>query len=239
MSDPFGTFGFFGITETAGGGGVEPDDIAGLMVWFKADAGVEEASADPAEDTDTVQFWRDQSGNADDASQPTGGIRPTYRTGILNSLPILRFSDKILEAANAGTTIGTIFLVVGNVTAGTAPAVCGVTQSGGATALRICTFFPNATTIYSGDASELFGTDFSVRVNGSLTNTFPGSGAYAVVTIRGNSTATIDATSFHIGRSHVNDGYVGDVAEVVVYDSSLGSTDRSNIESYLMTKYGL
>lgn len=63
-----------------GPGGVSTD----LQLWYKANAGVEEASADPAEDGDPVEFWRDQSGNGYDAEQ-----------SILNNRPILDFTNAI------------------------------------------------------------------------------------------------------------------------------------------------
>jgi hypothetical protein len=52
--------------------------------WWKADA-LGLANADP------VATWTDSSGNANSLSQATAGKRPTYRTNVINSKPVVRF----------------------------------------------------------------------------------------------------------------------------------------------------
>jgi len=66
-----------------------------LELWYKANAGAEEATADPAEDGDPVAFWLDQSTNGYDADQSgTSGSRPIYSTAAadaINGNPVLVF----------------------------------------------------------------------------------------------------------------------------------------------------
>ncbi|WP_425390837.1 T9SS type A sorting domain-containing protein [Ekhidna sp.] len=69
-------------------GGVTAD----LQLWYKANTGAEEANADPAEDGDPVEFWRDQSGNGYDAEQGTSSFRPILDlTNTINGNPVFVF----------------------------------------------------------------------------------------------------------------------------------------------------
>ncbi len=61
--------------------------------WFRADAGVQEAAGDVAENGDNVQFWLDQSGNAYNGEQPAVTERPTFNsTSTINFNPVLTFN---------------------------------------------------------------------------------------------------------------------------------------------------
>lgn len=224
------------VTVDNGGQETTPDEVAGLVLWLRADAGVESSSGVPAVNNDPVEFWRDSSFNADDASQANMSERPIFRTNIINGLPVVRFSSDDVLAATIGTTAGTIFAVVGNVTHTNANAVAGTSIS--AATKRIVTFFPNATTIYSGDSGELFGNTFSTWVDGVATNTFPGSGAFGAVTERAAVPVVHDGV-VGVGRSSVNDPWVGDIAEFIIYSGLLSVSDRTAIEAYLMNKYNL
>jgi len=69
-----------------------PGDVNDLMVWYKADAGVEESDGVPATQGGTVGFWRDQSGNnlhatiADPTNAPTLETNPT-----LGNVPVVQW----------------------------------------------------------------------------------------------------------------------------------------------------
>jgi hypothetical protein len=82
-----------GIMAGRGGGPTGPVDVAAtspetlttnLVLWLKADSYV-------GADGDAVATWGDSSGNARDATQATAGKKPTYKTNIWNSLPVMRF----------------------------------------------------------------------------------------------------------------------------------------------------
>ena len=69
-----------------------------LALWLKASVGVEEASADPAENNDFISAWRDQSGNGFDAfPRAISGnsdtlYKPTFVTNGVNNKPALLFT---------------------------------------------------------------------------------------------------------------------------------------------------
>jgi len=89
-----------------------PTDLSNLALWFKPDVQVyKDNGVTLAVDGDTVQLWKDQSGNTKDASQATSGSRPTYKTNIQNGLPIVRYSAKFFNIARAGFKTYTAFFV--------------------------------------------------------------------------------------------------------------------------------
>jgi len=61
-----------------------PDDVSGLSLWLKADAL-------SLNDGDPVTTWTDSSTNSNDATQATAAKKPTFKTNIVNSQPVVRF----------------------------------------------------------------------------------------------------------------------------------------------------
>ena len=72
-----------------------PTDIAGCQLWLEADS-LSLSNNDP------VTSWTDLSGQSHHATEATNP--PTYKTGILNSLPVVRFdgSDDKLSITDWG-----------------------------------------------------------------------------------------------------------------------------------------
>src|SRR5688572_5561243 len=80
--------------------GIAPNDpsiSASLKRWFKADAITGLADSDP------VTTWTDSSGTAN-VTQATAAKKPTYRTNVINSLPVVRFdgTDDLLTGLTTG-----------------------------------------------------------------------------------------------------------------------------------------
>lgn len=79
-----------GSTSGGGAGGslLEPSlPKKGLMVWLRADLGVEQNDG-------RVQAWQDQSGNQTNAIQATVTARPRYRPTGFNGRPTLEFDGQ-------------------------------------------------------------------------------------------------------------------------------------------------
>jgi len=76
-----------------------------LVLWLKADNGVEEAVGNPAEDADAVNNWVDQSGaRTNDATKSTGTSQPTFRNNATNNVnynPVVEF-----DGTNDGLNFG-------------------------------------------------------------------------------------------------------------------------------------
>ncbi len=108
------------LKNSSGGGAAAPawapTDKSGLLFWFKADAGVTQAS-------NLVSQWDDQSGNGYHATA-AGAQRPTYTASALNSLPGISFPASTWLDFGGATTFFTsgspfsIVLVWKNATAG-------------------------------------------------------------------------------------------------------------------------
>lgn len=71
-----------------------------LKVWLKADAITGLA------DGEAVASWADSSGNGKSAANATGAEQPTYQTGEINGLPVVRFdgTDDDLTITGHGLT---------------------------------------------------------------------------------------------------------------------------------------
>jgi lysophospholipase L1-like esterase len=99
-----------------GGGGASflPSDLSNLQLWLRADQGATTDGTTPAADNDLVQQWDDGSGNSRHATQPTSGLRPTYKTGIINGKPVLRFASKSMTTASLfGASFNTAYTSFG------------------------------------------------------------------------------------------------------------------------------
>lgn len=87
MSDNFCLLG-------VGGGLFTPANVgsATLIEWQRADAGVLNASGNPAANNDAVKTWQDQTANGNDQVQATVADQPTFKTNAQNGLPAILFN---------------------------------------------------------------------------------------------------------------------------------------------------
>lgn len=86
-----------------------PPVVAGLTMWFKADAITDKNSAD------TLSQWNDSSGAGNHATQATGANQPTYLAGARNGRAVVRFRDPTvmgLPNVLTGLTAGTLLVVL-------------------------------------------------------------------------------------------------------------------------------
>jgi hypothetical protein len=220
-----------------------PTDIAGLKLWLKADS---MALADGA----TVVTWNDSSGNGNNF---TNAGNPIFKTNIVNGKPVVRYSPPSTYHQSAAVSIAPsqfTVLIVAAVSSIGAQGVFYDTGQAGATSFY---FLNNSGTFYQGFftapatpvtatepgglavgvwnvlATDWNGTNIHIWRNGTLKNT------------TGATTRANTGTSNTIGISLTSafGSYSGDIAEVLVYDSSLSATDRVNVENYLGAKYGI
>lgn len=245
-----------GVRVAASGSSPILPYTTGLSLWFKADSLV-------LNDGDAVTTWADSSGNGYDLSQSTAGEKPTYKTNILNGKPVVRFDGG--DVLNRNTTVlplrtHSLFVVFRELSTVTS---AGVFIMKPATAedynrvdaiaydtfdntryLSVAASAPTGynTTVGSSGASPwgvyshvLASTTGTVYQNGSAGST-------------DSSFSTLDvnnAGGFLVG-GHYFGGAIsgtnrlnGDVAEILLYNTNLGSTERLLIERYLGAKYGI
>jgi Concanavalin A-like lectin/glucanases superfamily len=199
-------------------------------------------------DNDPIGTLVDQSGNSNDATN-TGGNRPTFKTNIVNGLPVIRnTSGQWLETpASASLGAYTMLAVVNpSGTTGYRPIIGSRGGNGGIlwdlTATTnvprlVKTFVSNIGTGTSAVPASTFSVVAFTFVTGSsfeffLNGTSDNSGSH--------STTLTASRSINIGHSSPDTTYfAGDIAEVLIYDALLGSTELNDATAYLGTKYDI
>ena len=224
----------------------DPTAIAGLTLWLKADA---MALSDGA----SVGTWIDSSGSGYNFSQANVPQQPIYKGGIVNGKPVVRFDgidDYLVDATNPIISgQHTIFAVVNPASNSVGSHdffMSGITGT-------------NFSVILRRDGSDWhhYQTSGSLVVASDVGGVSPGTwtqitadwnGTNIHIWRNGTLKDTTGATLLSsIGNMNVIGAYDisnvefwdGDVAEILVYNSALSTTDRQNVENYLKTKYGL
>lgn len=230
-----------------GGAAFSPDDISGLVVWLKADAITGLVDGDP------VTTWEDSSSANNDATEATN--KPTYKTNIINGKPVIRFdgtNDKLAIADHASLDVTNITIF----------AVCKVTSSG-VPAYAVNRNYDGANVPYSLNLAAVGNTAMGFFNGGwrvsTITTDISSDGNFHVAAGRYDGSTleylldgTLDASSAYSGSlpagtqplyigTYLQDSlfFAGDIAEVIVYGSALGTTDFNNVQAYLDAKYAL
>lgn len=229
-----------------------PSNFNGLALWLDASqlTGLSNGQA--------LTTWADRSPN-NFSNVATGG--PTYRTNTLNGLPVIRFNGSS-QYVNFGTSTMNIrtstfhaFIAARYSTTNTISIILAKGLAGGGTSRYYLgkgsgttnDFFLqnegiiNVTTPFTSSNPTLFGyywdraTMFN-RINGST------------VATSGNTSAQDMNTpyNFLVGAYNNDSGgvppsfyFAGDIAEVLIYTSPLGTNDRLTVEGYMAWKWGL
>lgn len=210
-----------------------PDQIAGLQLWYKAD------QITGLNDADPVTTWTDLGALLKNLTQSTAGNKPSYRTNVINSLPVVRFDgtdDRMSTASFTSVPQPTTFFVV--------------VKSNNLSKDRYFDtagrqLFGNDTTgyeLYAGSTLLTGGTrDTSWHV---FTIIFNGASSIArkdgTSTITGNPGAAA-ITLLHVGWDGLTDAddLSGDVAEIGMYNVALSASNHNALGVGLASKYGL
>ncbi len=228
-----------------------PQRSSNLITWLRADVGVVSSSG-------KVSVWQDQSAAAYNGLQPNSTNQPTVTTNALNGLPVINFtpgsSGQFFELPSGYGNFSSgasIFLVVeptANMTGGK------FIDAGNASTTNEFGFAGVSNT----------SAQFSVN-NGSSTNSVTASSAFTVnqyklleVVHNGNGLATIYTNGVqgaqgsinnipniyrvynYIGQSTSGGSYFqGNIAEILVYNAPVTTTQQAQIESYVYQKYGI
>lgn len=226
-------------TAMQSGGGAaafSPTDIAGLQIWLDASQIV------GLNDGDAVATWSDLSGNGYNATQGTASKRPTYQTSEINGKPCVRFDgvDDFLRCSSFSQAQPLTVLCVGN------------SISGGR-------FFDGATSRlligYQGGTDVIF---FAGTVNAQFSGyalpwpwryyTGVFNAASSQQFVNGASVGTANPGNQSLVDLHVGCGYYlgvpaeflsGDIAELIIYNSSLSAGNLALLHAYTASKYGL
>jgi hypothetical protein len=208
-----------------------PTNISGLMLWLKADAGVQ------TNEGGYVTSWTDQSGSNVVASQGTADKQPLYVTNAINGQPAVRFDGANDQMTWSALPAQTIF-VVNRVAVGTK------TYAGliGLNSYDVGIRRQNSSTWYhpgvwsSGNYGDFsYPGDSAFRINGYGMTTMGEDTWHIVAAVRGGGTYNVDSIgSYYGGRE-----FGGDYAEVIVYNRILTFSEQNRVGWYLAQKYGL
>jgi len=239
-----------------------PSDIAGLQLWLKADqiAG---------NDGDSVSTWSDQSGVGRDVTEVTAGQDPVLKKAAngINSQNVVRFdgSDDVLARLNTSivqnvgaSTVAIVFRAANTTQDGTTPFLISTVSAGTTRAAFFFGLSADGKLNVGGRRLDADSGQFIAGGNKSTSPTF--ALAYfdwtnSDLTLYENGTQTGQTLSFQTSGNTenvasaemcvgaVNSGgtspFAGDIAEVIVYNSILSSTDRNLLGGYIQTKYAI
>jgi hypothetical protein len=220
-----------------GGGGASPPS-PNLVTWLKADAIVGLVDGDP------VTTWSDSSGAGDDLTT-TGS--PTYKTGLVNGKPAVRFngSSQYGSTANPWPTAGfSAFAVIYFTNGAVSNAVLGALPGG--VEFQINTLATQELdSVGNGPvATDVVGLTPStwcivgVTYDGATYTFYSAAGAG----VSGSASQSWVTAAGYVGASYnggMTDFFGGDIAEILVYDACLNVADATAAVNYLKTKYAL
>lgn len=245
----------------AGASSFSPSDISGLQLWLDAndlttlwqDSG---ASTPVASDGDPVGAWTDKSTNGYLPIQATTGNKPTYKTGIQNGLPVLRFDGgDFLEATfNAFFQPGTLFVVYQSTNDEEVGCLYdGYLASSPANDIQIFSDTRTATKRHANwragaadkfidQATKCSAATFYISVTQAEIPGDSASGwrdgipqANIVTSI---SPGTGEDTTRIGQRQSSGLSHTGDIGQILAYDSALSITDINSVGNYLADKWG-
>jgi hypothetical protein len=224
-----------------------PAAFSGLALWLDAKqiTGVANGAA--------LATWNDLSGAGHNATQTTLANRPTYQSTAMNGQPGIRFDGSNDYLAIAGSVVTgaqarTVF-VVGQPTVGGNKGFVDL-GNGSATGRAFMLSAEYGVRAASGNAlfnqAATVGVPalYVVQLNGTTTTSLSAWVNGTALGIASAVSATIDTTgSGAVGAYAANPAastnFAGDIAEVVVYNRVLSTSERQSLEQFLAGKYGV
>lgn len=204
-----------------------------------------------------VSAWADKSGNGNNASQSTAGLKPTTNTTTMNGRNVLDFSSNLIVTSSFTITAATTTFIVFTSSSSAAQIFIEHGPNWNINSGEI--FFINSATQYAfgynrGGAAPLGGNSafLTTRTSGAHQLSFVTDGTYAnglawqdgsALTkslIYSNTVSTSATAALNIGDR--SGGAVaplaGSLAEIIIYNSSLSTANRQAVEAYLKAKWG-
>lgn len=241
----------------AQGGGFQPGDIAGLVLWLDAD----DVATLTLDGSNRVSQWADKSGQGAHAAQPNATYRPTYAPAAINARGAVDFAEDYLELPDLPGITGSAnrsafvafehfeaqeqgyLIAFGHFSTGTPGAAwrfaihgngnlqVEITGSNYNTALAPGTAAAQGALILNGSTIG----DHQVFLDGTGENA---TGTSVVNT--GTGEASISQQNRGGPGGFIPDKAInGYISEVLVYGTAVTDADRQKLEGYLGHKWGL
>lgn len=237
-------------SSSSSSGITDPSNISGLLTWFKADTGVyKDLGSTAAADTELVEQWNDQSGNAYNAVQAVSGQRPKFIANEFGGHPavqgISNFGGLVTPSVTAGIGTGDFIIsfVVKPVTIDTVQRnlmsliVTGPTldSTAGGGSAAVGSYVGGAivwpttlttNTLYLLDLVRSAG-NVSLYVNGAL-----------ISTVSAGASIT-NAAMYLCGDPGKNTIMDSKIFEMVMFAASPSTNNMAHLRSYFNSKYAI
>jgi len=216
-----------------------------MALWLKADSLTGLTNNAP------IGTWQDNSGWTNNATQSSSGSKPFYITNALNNLPIVRFSggqalniavglSSLMRSASQGEAV---VLLKSTITNGSA---CGLWYVGNNWYSQV---YPST----DGSIHETFGTTADPYNLGLPTQPLKQFNVYELSANNTNWSAWLNGQLFFRNTGNTynftpggmvlgydwSGNFVGDIAEVMFFKRTLTGDERTLVNRYLNSKYGL
>ena len=243
------------LAQNGPGGVGSTNGTSSLKLWLRADSGVTTSGSN-------VTAWADLSGNSNNASQGTTADQPTFVSNSINGQPAIQFTDDILSGTdilvsdNAATgfamvkpsSLSTGFNIVWSKWAAGTPNKYKFHFALHNAKVSLYTS-PDGTSTSAETVGGSTMTAGNPYVVGFDVNTTTGNqrvflnGVSAVATTSGiTSLASVNqvyAVGGKLGSTTSSNRFAGDIAEVIVYNTTLNIAQRTLVANYLGAKYGI
>lgn len=218
--------------------------MSGAVLWYNA-------HAENYNNNDAVGTLTDQSGNSNNATQSSAGLKGIFITNAINGLPAYSFDgtdDRYTMASAIADGDWTVYIVL-KPAGSTFRTVFGNSGSTHATQLRLDTthkwqFVDSGTAGISSSNTALSTSAFSYV---TMTRSASLNGKFRLNGVDDGDTGTHANLSSgmnligacFVGVPGISEFFNGLIAEFVRFNSKHDATDIASMESYFTTKYGL
>jgi hypothetical protein len=216
-----------------------PLDIAGCALWLD---GADSSAASMTLDGTSLDAWKDKSGNGRDFTA-AGAARPTLTAAGLNGLSVVTLdgNDQMTNATNiVGLTSVSMFAVAfndGSQFGGVISSTAGTDSSPGLLVDQFhfaCRGLANLSRGTSG-SGPIVATGI---VSSGASAVFYG-GLQADADAASGSLAAVTTTAIGTYRQTAANFLTGYIAEIIVFNTALSTSDRARVEAYLAAKWGI
>jgi len=210
--------------------GIPPNKISGLTLWLQA-------SSIAQSNGTTVSSWPDSSTAGNNAIQSTGADQPTFETNVINGQPALLFDGAHDWMAAPSLTGQTIFVVANHTDGGTNFTDYRRMVDNGDT-FGYSIFGVSGNSTYNPTAFPRGITASNFWVNGTNTLSAGTLSTFRIV----SAVATSPSTNTTWIGTYTGSGaqlFKGNMSEVIIYSGALTTAQRTGVENYLSSKYGI
>jgi hypothetical protein len=206
-------------------------EIPGAQLWLKSESLT-------GTDGDAIASWADSSGNANNAAQGTTANKPTLKTSVVNSKNVARFDGVNDYLSYTGISARTIAFVYkhGRNVANYGPVVSDTSSVVLQADIGI-DLTHNPTSFDSGVADAKIASA-NLFMNGrqiDRINLPKAVAGWSVYIFELSATDTVTTIANNLGAYFMN----GDVAEVIVSNTTWTSDQKTNVMDKLMSKYAI